>query len=274
MNHFSRIPVLLAAALPLVAGMLVLSLAQVSQSIWLMQFLFIGIAFLLVVVGQFFDRRMHGLTAAHGITLLTLTGLAAPLLTQLSAPHRWVPLGSLNLYIAPLLLPSFFAACSVYFRKQGNIAFTAMVGASMLLAVQPDAPQVLALLAGSTALFLRYRTDFLRSILILIVIAFVTGWAFTRPDPLKPVRYVEGVFALAFEHSLFAGCAVLASAFISYCRSICLLSARHCLVSSHRRLLCNVVCLFSGRTYPRASHWLRGWPIVRLWFNGSSFTVA
>jgi cell division protein FtsW (lipid II flippase) len=200
MNLFSRVPFLQAAAAPLAAGLIVLSLA-----------LFLGVA------GQFLDRWIHGFTTANVIALLALIGIATPLLTHSSAPHRWVPVGALNLYIAPLLLPSFFAACSVYLHKQGKqraIAFTALIGASVLLAIQPDASQVLALLAGSVTLFRRYRTDLLRSTIASIIIALVTVWAFTRPDPLKPVPHVEGVFALAFEHSLFTGCVVIASAII------------------------------------------------------------
>ncbi len=38
------------------------------------------------------------------------------------------------------------------------------------------------------------------------------AWALSQPDPLQPVARVEGVFALALGHSLFAGAAVIASA--------------------------------------------------------------
>ncbi|MBK7771236.1 MAG: hypothetical protein IPI48_12145 [bacterium] len=38
------------------------------------------------------------------------------------------------------------------------------------------------------------------------------AWALSQPDPLQPVAHVEGVFALALGHSLFAGAAVIASA--------------------------------------------------------------
>lgn len=210
-------PFVPAAVFPLAAGLAVLSFADVGKSIWRMQLLLIGIAFLLVVAGHCLDRWMHGFTPAHAIALLTLMGIAAPLLAQSSVPHRWVQLGPLNLYIAPLLLPSFFAACSVYVQKQGMIsaiAFIALTSVSILLAIQPDASQVLALLAGSATLFMRYRTDLLRSTITLIIIALVTVWAFTRPDPLELVPYVEEVFALALRHSLLAGLAVILSAFI------------------------------------------------------------
>jgi hypothetical protein len=117
--------------------------------------------------------------------------------------------------MASLLLPSFLAACSVYARKRGNydmIAFAAALGVSILLAAQPDASQVLALLVGSTVGFVRYRSDTFRSVITVAAIALVTAWTFSRPDALEPVPYVEGVFALALGHSLFAGLAVIASA--------------------------------------------------------------
>jgi hypothetical protein len=47
----------------------------------------------------------------------------------------------------------------------------------------------------------------------LIATALIAGYAFSRPDPLEPVPYVEGVFILAFEHSVAAGLFVLAGAF-------------------------------------------------------------
>lgn len=46
----------------------------------------------------------------------------------------------------------------------------------------------------------------------IAVPALATVWAFLRPDPLEPVAHVEGVFALAFAHSLPAGLAVAAAA--------------------------------------------------------------
>jgi hypothetical protein len=42
--------------------------------------------------------------------------------------------------------------------------------------------------------------------------ALATALAFSKPDPLQPVAHVEGVFALALGHSLFAGALVIASA--------------------------------------------------------------
>ena len=120
-----------------------------------------------------------------------------------------------NLYMAPALLPSFLVACSVWIARGGrsqHFAFTAIVGASVLLAAQPDASQALALLAASAVAVARSPSRSPVSIVALAFAALATAWAFSQPDPLQPVAHVEGVFALALGHSLFAGAAVIASA--------------------------------------------------------------
>lgn len=205
--------ILLMAVLPLAASCVVLSIADVSQKIWLMHAVWILTAWLIALAGKFLDRRTDGRMLATVILALTLPGLAVPLLGDSSGPERWLALGPLNLYMAPLLLPAFLAACSVCLRHQrDNLAFTALIGASILLALQPDASQALALLAGTVILFWRDRADGLKSTLTVTVMALLTAWAISRPDPLEPVAYVEGVFSLALGHSVFAGLAVIASA--------------------------------------------------------------
>jgi len=215
--NFVRAPFLLTATFPLAASVVVLAFADVGKSVWLMHLSLICGACLLAVAGQFLNHRNHRFTPANGIALLTLIGLAAPLFINSSGPHRWVRFGPLSLYMAPLLLPSFYAACSAFLQKRGKqepIAFAALVGASLLLAMQPDASQVLALLAGSAVLLWRYCSDLFRPAVTLATIALVAAWTFTRPDLLEPVPHVEGVFALALGASLLAGLAVIGSAFI------------------------------------------------------------
>lgn len=215
--NFVRAPFLLVASFPLAASFVVLTFADVGKSVWLMHLSLICAAGLLAAAGQFLNHRTRSFTPAYGMALLTLFSIAAPLFIKSSGPHRWVRLGPLSLYVAPLLLPSFYAACSAFLRKRGKrepIAFAALIGASLLLALQPDASQVLALLAGSAILLLRYCSNLFRPAVTLAIIALAAAWAFTRPDPLEPVPHVEGVFALALTASLLAGLAVIASAFI------------------------------------------------------------
>lgn len=211
----SRSQWLLTAVPPVAAGFAVLVFGAVGRGTWLIHLLAIGLACVLAVAGRHLARPARGPLPAAALMLLTLAGVAAPLLREAPGPHRWVWLGPLSLYTAPLLLPSFLAACSVYARKRGSddmVAFAATLGVGILLAAQPDASQVLALLAGSAVGLARYRSDRFRSVITLGALALVTAWTFSRPDPLHPVSYVEGVFALALDHSLFAGLAVVASA--------------------------------------------------------------
>lgn len=208
-------PLLLLAVPPVAASFAVLTIGAAGRGTWLLHLLAICLACLLAVAGNSLFSSARAPSPSGTIILLTLVCVAAPLLRDASGPNRWVELGPLNLYAAPLLLPAFFAACSVYVRKRGNcavIAFAATLGVSLLLAAQPDASQVLALLVGSTVGFARYRSDGFRSVITLVAIALVAAWTFSRPDPLEPVPYVEGVFALALGHSLWVGLAVMASA--------------------------------------------------------------
>jgi hypothetical protein len=91
-------------------------------------------------------------------------------------------------------------------------ALVAIVGASVLLALQPDASQALAVLMGAAVAIGRARERSAFAIVALIVAALATAWAFTRPDPLEPMPHVEGVFELSLAYSLSAGVAVVASA--------------------------------------------------------------
>jgi len=112
-------------------------------------------------------------------------------------------------------LPSFIAACSFFFDKDGKyqiISFAAVLVAAFLLALQPDASQVLGLSVASAVAIVRYQLGILCFGAMVIPLALVTMWAFSLPDPLSPVPHVEEVFALALGHSLFAGVAIIVSA--------------------------------------------------------------
>jgi cell division protein FtsW (lipid II flippase) len=195
--------------------MAVLTFGAVGRSTWIIQVLAICLACALALVGAQLSRRTNARSPAGGIIVFTLLGIAVPLLAETPGPERWASLGPINLYMAPALLPSFLVACSVWIARGGrsqHFAFAAIVGASVLLAAQPDAPQALALLAASAVAVARSPSRSPVSIVALAFAALATAWAFSQPDPLQPVAHVEGVFALALGHSLFAGAAVITSA--------------------------------------------------------------
>lgn len=152
---------------------------------------------------------------AAAILVLTCIGLAMTLPGSSPGPERWIPLGPLRLYVAPFLLPSFIAACSVLAgngNKSRIAAFTATLCVAILLALQPDASQLLGLLLAATVAAMHYRLGAFRPALIVFALTLTTARAFSMPDPLEPVPYVEGVFKLALDHSSSIGIAVIAAA--------------------------------------------------------------
>ena len=207
---------LLLIALPAVAAsMAVLAFGAVGRSTWIIQVLAICLACALALVGAKLSRRTNGRFPAGPIIVLSLLGIAVALLGEAPGPERWASLGPIQLYMAPAVLPAFLVTCSVWIARGGrsqHLALTAIAGASVLLAAQPDAAQALALLAAAAVAVARSPSRPPVSIVALAVVALATAWAFSQPDPLQPVAHVEGVFALALRHSLFAGALVIASA--------------------------------------------------------------
>src|SRR5688500_9933903 len=213
--HLSHSQLLVIAVPAVVASMTVLTFGAVGRSTWIIQVLAICLACALALVGARLMRGTNARSLAGPIIVFTLLGIAVPLLAEAPGPERWASLGPINLYMAPALLPSCLVACSVWIARGGrsqHFAFTAIVAASVLLAAQPDASQALALLAASAVAVARSPSRSPVSIVALASAALATAWAFSQPDPLQPVAHVEGVFALALGHSLFAGAAVIASA--------------------------------------------------------------
>lgn len=202
------------ALLPLAASLLVLAAGAVSTGLWWMHLLSMGLAGA-VALSSFFLRRFAQERVAVAIIVLTLLSLTAPLLGPSSGPERWLQLGPLRLYMAPLWLPSFLAACAYAARggkRHETGVLVAILGAGLALAAQPDFSQVLALLAGSAVLLTRFRAGAGPAVASLLALALLTTWAFWLPDPLQPVPHVEGVFALVWGQSRGAGLAVMAGA--------------------------------------------------------------
>ena len=213
--HLSHSKLLVIAVPAVAASMAVLTFGAAGRSAWIIQVLAICLALALGLLGAQLSRRGNASFPAGPIIVFTLLGIAVPLLADAPGPDRWASLGPVNLYIAPALLPSFLVACSVWITRGGRgqyFAFAAIVGASVLLAAQPDASQALALLAASAVAVARSSSRSPVSFVALAFAAVATAWAFSQPDPLQPVAYVEGVFALALGYSVFAGAAIIASA--------------------------------------------------------------
>lgn len=220
---------MLLSSLPaLAASFAVLAFGGVGKGTWLIHLLAIFLSGGLAVAGGRLILLSRISFPSVAVILLSLAGIALPLFNDSAGPNRWIELGPLSLYVAPFVIPSFLVACSVCIKVGGNketIALTAILGSSLLLAAQPDASQALAMLLGSVAAVVGSRSRSLRSSLLLASALLVAVWAFSRPDPLEPIPYVEGVFALAFDYSLLAGVAVAASAII-FLAGLCICAVR------------------------------------------------
>src|SRR5688572_12502049 len=117
--HLSRSHLLLIAVPAVAASMAVLAFGAVGRSTWIIQVLAICLACALAVVGAQLSRRTSVRFPAGLIVFVTLLGIAVPLLSEAPGPARWASLGPINLYMAPVLLPSFLVACSVWIARGG-----------------------------------------------------------------------------------------------------------------------------------------------------------
>ena len=214
--HTSTQALLIVAIAPIAGSLVVLTLADVGMNVWITHLLAISISCSLVFVGSHFSYLGNPKISALAIIILTLLALATTLLGgHASGPERWITVGPIRLYIAPLLLPSFIAACSVFVGKQSKhqlIIFAPILVTALLLAMQPDAAQVLGLTVASTVVVAQRRLGVFRLGVTIFLLAAITIWVFSVPDPLEPVPHVEEVFALALGHSLLAGAAIIVSA--------------------------------------------------------------
>lgn len=209
----SRLALALIALPALAAGFAILEIVGLGTPIRSLHAASIALAAIIAVIGAVVGRFARGRRSAFAIVALALIGLAATLAEPASGPQRWVSFGFLGLYMAPLLLPALLVAIAALSRDGvGPPAALAAVVASLLLALQPDASQLLALCAALATLVILRRARGAWAWAAIAAPALATVWAFLRPDPLEPVAHVEGVFALGFAHSLPAGLAVAAAA--------------------------------------------------------------
>lgn len=209
---------LVAALFPALAGFVVLRIADVSSNVWQIQAAAIALAFVVACLGRLARSTVPADRLAAVIVPLAMGSVAAPLLRGEPGPARWIAAGSMNVYVAPVVLPALLAVSTMLVQRRDHretAALASMLGTAGLLALQPDASQALAFTAASAVVTLRGRAvTRRRRWLSLVAMAVLTAWAFSRPDPLRPVPHVEGVFALAFAHSILAGVSVATSAVV------------------------------------------------------------
>lgn len=206
---------LIHAVPAILASVGVLAWGDVGTGGWTIQLACIALA---VVIGLWVGRLFRYCRPEPWVWVVgigTLCVLAAPWLAAGSGPARWLQLGQFRLYGAPVVLPMFLVACCIGLAQGGRLrvgVWIAIPMVSLILALQPDASQALALLSAACITLIRPGIRPGIALGVLVPTAMATAWAFARPDPLQPVPHVEEVFALALGYSAWAGVAVIASA--------------------------------------------------------------
>ena len=203
------------AALPLAASLMVLAIADVGPATWTLQLCAVALAAGVALAFRPGLGLPHAPARSVVLIAVALVGLGLSLLADGQDPHRWLPIGPVRLYLAPVVLPVLLMAWHALAHAPARLqafANAAVVTAGVMFALQPDASQALALLSAVTVIGWRADGSRRAAVPVWIGLALAAAWAVRRPDPLQPVPHVEGVMALAFAHAVPAGLVVVAGA--------------------------------------------------------------
>lgn len=202
-----RRPCLLAPVPALVLGALLMHRAGVAPALWAQNLaaglLLAGLCAIRVTARSLpplrMGMRMGWAPGAAGALAL----LAATFFTPgIEGVHRWVGAGPVRLHAGAIALPVLILALGGALRGRGEgpggWPVPLLGGAALaLLAQQPDAAQATAFGGALFVLLLHGRLPGRVAAVALPGLAACIGWAWTRPDPLRPVRHVEGIVGVA-----------------------------------------------------------------------------
>ncbi len=156
-------------------------------------------------------------TGVITICLLATVACASPLVGHGDGPQRWWHLGGVTLYVASIVVPTCLVLCG---RTPPDPArpliasAAALVPLALVLALQPDLSQVLAITAAVAMILWQHDAPRPLAFGVSASLLGAIGLARQTPDPYLPVPYVEGVLFTAWHHSLVVAGAVVASAVV------------------------------------------------------------
>lgn len=155
-------------------------------------------------------RRLGLPGSIHLLPLVLALSLFIPLLASGHGnPERWLVLGGVRLYVAPLVLPILLYLLGASAIRTPGLYAASVASAAIALVLQPDASQMSAFALAMLVLLIASSARFTLRLALLVVLLFCAVVVWRMPDSLAPVRYVEGIFGIAAEASLFALIAAL-----------------------------------------------------------------
>lgn len=191
-----------------------MGLAGAPRSAQTLQIVVAGLAAAVAVALGRIHRVNHP-GGAHWLALAMAASLFVPVLVgSQDGPQRWLALAGTRVYIAPVVLPIALLLLEAPARSPAIYA-ASVVAAATALVLQPDAPQLTAFALAMLALLASSNSYRLLRLTLAAALLGCAVVAWRTPDPLAPVRYVEGVFSLAADVSRFALAAALTSAALS-----------------------------------------------------------
>ncbi len=192
-------PTLLALSSPLPAlllGVWVMAAHGAAASRWGLQ---LAAAALALALAAFLSRAVRVRVAAAFAFAAVSIALTLALPGQ-EGVHRWISIGPLRLHAASLFLPLvLYAAAHAGRRLSLAVALVTLAA----LALQPDASQATAFGLAALALDREPPGRAFRAAVVAALVAF----AWSRPDPLRPVDDVEGIVGLAWSMNPLLGLA-------------------------------------------------------------------
>ncbi len=195
---------LLFAALPAIAMSLwLMQNADAPRSALILQAVVAGVAAVAYVVVTRV-RRVERRRDRQWLALVVALTMFVPLRGDAGGgPERWIVLGGFRLYISAVVLPLMLLVLGASLRPHSSSSVAAVMVAAAELVLQPDAAQLTAFALPMLFLVISELRGLSRvGLLAVLLSSVVVVWRL--PDPLAPVRYVEGVFVLAADASSLA----------------------------------------------------------------------
>jgi Cell cycle protein len=142
--------------------------------------------------------RMWKVAAVLALLLMAAT-LTRP---GVDGVRRWVSVGPLHLHAAFVAIPILLVACGRIVRSDpsewtSRLVACALVLAAVVLLAQPDPSQATAFASAAAILLWSRRRRSMIGWAAAGVVVLLAAVTWTRPDPLAPVPYVEGILGLA-----------------------------------------------------------------------------